>query len=96
MRRWAGARNESGTLLACAADAWSAPSVGFLAGVATAEQARGCGMRTAVCSLVLDDLVVDHDVAALMVDNWNTAAVRLYRGLGPSWRSLAAARVTDC
>ncbi|MFB7493394.1 GNAT family N-acetyltransferase [Streptomyces sp. NPDC056161] len=92
--RWAGARDESGTLRACAADAWSAPSVGFLAGVATAEQARGRGMGTAVCSLVLDSLVRDHGVAALMVDNWNTAAVRLYRDLGLSWRPLAAARVT--
>jgi GNAT superfamily N-acetyltransferase len=95
VRRWAGARDESGTLLACAADAWSAPSVGFLAGVATAEQARGRGMGTAVCSLVLDSLVVDHGVAALIVDSWNTAAVRLYHGLGLSWRPLAAARVTD-
>ncbi|MGQ5654238.1 GNAT family N-acetyltransferase [Streptomyces sp. EKR5.2] len=95
VRRWAGARDESGTLLACAADAWSAPSVGFLAGVATAEQARGRGMGTAVCSLVLDSLVIDHGVAALIVDSWNTAAVSLYRGLGLSWRPLAAARVTD-
>lgn len=94
VRRWAGARDESGRLLACAADAWSAPSVGFLAGVATVEQARGRGMGTAVCSLVLDSLVVDHGVAALIVDSWNTAAVRLYRGLGLSWRPLAAARVT--
>ncbi|MEW2621393.1 GNAT family N-acetyltransferase [Streptomyces sp. NPDC048106] len=95
VRRWAGARDESGTLLACAADAWSAPSVGFLAGVATAEQARGRGIATAVCSLVLDSLVVDHGLAALIVDSWNTAAVHLYRGLGLSWRPLAAARVTD-
>jgi GNAT superfamily N-acetyltransferase len=94
-RRWAGARDVSGTLLACAADAWSAPHVGFLAGVSTAEQARGRGMGTAVCSLVLDGLVADHGVAALIVDSWNTAAIRLYRSLGLSWRSLAAARFTD-
>ncbi len=95
VRRWAGARDASGTLLACAADAWSAPGIGFLAGVATATQARGRGAGTAVCSLVLDSLVDSHGVAALIVDSWNTAAVRLYRGLGLSWRPLAAARVTN-
>ncbi|MFI0816839.1 GNAT family N-acetyltransferase [Streptomyces sp. NPDC021098] len=91
--RWAGARDASGALLACAADAWSAPHVGFLAGVATAEQARGRGIGRAVCGLALDGLVADYGRAALMVDGWNTAAVRLYRGLGLSWRPLAAARV---
>nr|WP_239697725.1 hypothetical protein [Streptomyces sp. F-1] len=40
VRRWAGAREASGALSACAADAWSAPGVGFLAGVAAAERAR--------------------------------------------------------
>lgn len=95
VRRWAGARDASGALSACAADAWSAPGVGFLAGVAAAERARGRGAGTAVCGLVLDRLVADHGMAALMVDGWNTAAIRLYRRLGLSWRPLAAARIAD-
>ncbi|MFG2881713.1 GNAT family N-acetyltransferase [Streptomyces sp. NPDC048297] len=95
VRRWAGARDESGALLACAADAWSAPHVGFLAGVATAQQARGRGIGAGVCGFVLDSLVAEHGVAALIVDSWNTAAVHLYRGFGLSWRPAAAARVTD-
>lgn len=95
VRRWAGMRDESGALLACAADAWSAPDVGFLAGVATAELARGRGVGTAVCSFVLDSLVERHGMAALIVDSWNAAAVRLYRGLGLSWRPLAAASVIN-
>jgi GNAT superfamily N-acetyltransferase len=94
-RRWAGARDASGALLACAADAWSAPDVGFLAGVATAEQARGRGVGTAVCGFVLDSLVADHGTAALIADSWDITAVRLYRGLGLSWRPIAAARVMD-
>ncbi|WP_419706643.1 GNAT family N-acetyltransferase [Promicromonospora sp. NFX87] len=93
--RWAGMRDESGALLGCAADAWSAPDAGFLAGVATAELARGRGVGAAVCSFVLDSLVERHGRAALIVDGWNAAAVRLYRGLGMSWRPLAAARVMN-
>lgn len=95
VHRWAGVRDESGALLGCAADAWSAPDVGFLAGVATAEPARGRGVGAAVCSFVLDSLVARHGTAALIVDGWNAAAVRLYRGLGMSWRPLAAARVMN-
>ncbi|MFI9244982.1 hypothetical protein ACIGXF_20870 [Streptomyces sp. NPDC053086] len=64
-------------------------------GVGRAEQARGRGVGRAVCGLVLDSLVADHGTAALIVDGWNTAAVRLYRGLGLAWRPLAAARVAD-
>jgi ribosomal protein S18 acetylase RimI-like enzyme len=95
VHRWAGMRDESGALLGCAADAWSAPDVGFLAGVTTAELARGRGVGAAVCSFVLDSLVERHGTAALIVDGWNAAAVRLYRGLGMSWRPLAAARVMN-
>lgn len=95
VRRWAGIRDGAGALLACAADAWSAPDVGFLAGVATAELARGRGVGTAVCGFVLDSLVERHGTAALIVDGWNAAAVRLYRGLGLSWRPLAAASVMN-
>jgi hypothetical protein len=94
-RRWAGVRDQSGALLACAADAWSSPQVGFLAGVATAEHAWGRGAGTAACSLVLDSLIADHGMAALIVDSWNTTAIHLYRGLGLSWRPIAAARVRD-
>lgn len=92
-RRWAGIRAADGSLLTCAADAWSAPSVGYLAGVATAEPARGRGLATEVCGFVLDRLVAEHGRAALMVDIDNPAAIRLYRTLGLSWRQVAAAHV---
>lgn len=34
-----------------------------------------------------------HGIATLIAVSWNTAAIRLYRGLGLSWRPIAAARV---
>ena len=43
VRRWAGAGGQDGGLVAVAADAWSAPAVGFMAGVAVDEQAAGVG-----------------------------------------------------
>ena len=73
----------------------SSPQVGFLAGVATAEHARGRGAGTAACSLFLDSLMADHGTAALIVDSWNTAAIYLYRGLGLSWRPVVAAQARD-
>ncbi|MFJ3640484.1 hypothetical protein ACIPRD_12085 [Streptomyces sp. NPDC090108] len=64
-------------------------------GVATAGPARGRGTGTAVRAFVPDALVAGHGLAAPMVDGCDTAAVRLCRDLGLSWRPLAAARVTD-
>jgi predicted GNAT family acetyltransferase len=95
VRRWAGARDARGDLVAVAADAWSAPEVGFLAAVATAPAARGRGFGAAVCAHVLRALVAEHGRAALMVDGWNGAAIRLYQRLGLTWCPLAAARVID-
>jgi GNAT superfamily N-acetyltransferase len=92
VRRWAGARDARGDLVAVAADAWSAPEVGFLA---TAPAARGRGFGAAVCAHVLRAPVAEHGRAALMVDGWNGAAIRLYQRLGLTWHPLAAARIID-
>ena len=43
VHRWAGIRDGSGPLVATAADAWSTPTVGVLAGGAVSESARGRG-----------------------------------------------------
>ncbi|RLK54926.1 GNAT family N-acetyltransferase [Actinokineospora cianjurensis] len=91
IRRWAGVRDDHGTLVAAAADAWSAPEVGFLAGVVTAPTARGQGHATAVCALVIDTLVTTTGHAALMVDSWNDPAITLYTKLGLTPRPIAAA-----
>jgi ribosomal protein S18 acetylase RimI-like enzyme len=76
---------------ACAADAWSAPSVGLLAGVATATRARGRGLGSSVTAAALSTLVRDHRAAALMVDADNAAARSVYRSLGMPYRPVRAA-----
>lgn len=92
VRRWAGVRDATGRLAAVAADAWSAPSVGLLAGVTTAPHARGRGLATGVCAFLCRTLIAEHGRVALMVDDWNHAAIRLYERLGLRWRSVAATR----
>ncbi|GLX00035.1 hypothetical protein Misp02_41210 [Microtetraspora sp. NBRC 16547] len=88
--RWAGIRDGSGELVAVAADAWSAPAVGLMAGVATAVSARGRGLAERVCRFVTAALLADHGRSALMVDDWNHSAVRLYERLGYARRRVAA------
>ncbi|SNY56414.1 GNAT family N-acetyltransferase [Paractinoplanes atraurantiacus] len=90
--RWAGVRDADGTLLAVAADAWSSGRVGFLAGVATAERARGRGLAAALCAFVTRELLVGRDRVALFVDHWNSAALATYKKLGFALRPVAAAR----
>ena len=55
-----------GELLSVAADAWSAPEVGFLAGVATRPVARGKGLSRQVCGFVTAELLKRHRRAALL------------------------------
>ncbi|MFF4779170.1 GNAT family N-acetyltransferase [Microtetraspora fusca] len=91
--RWAGVRDVSGELVAVAADAWSAPTVGLMAGVATAAPARGRGLAERVCRFATRALVAEHGRAALMVDDWNDSAIRLYERLGYARRRVAANRL---
>jgi GNAT superfamily N-acetyltransferase len=94
IRRWAGLREAGGPLLAVAADAWSVPQVGFMGGVATRPAARGRGHAAAVCAFVVRDLLARHGRVALFVDDWNTAAIRMYEQLRFRMRPVAAARWT--
>jgi hypothetical protein len=88
---WAGVRDSAGRLTAIAADAWSAPTIGLLAGVAThPDHGRGRGHAEAACRLVLDSHLRRSGRAGLMVEDWNAPALRLYRRLGLDWRALAA------
>ncbi|MFI9388938.1 GNAT family N-acetyltransferase [Kutzneria sp. NPDC052558] len=88
---WAGIR-QHGELVAVACEAWSAPTVGFMAGVAVAPDRRGQGLGATVCAFVLGELADQHGRVALLVDSWNTTAIRLYRGLGMTWRPIRSAR----
>ncbi|WP_238153501.1 GNAT family N-acetyltransferase [Kribbella speibonae] len=93
VRRWAAVTGERGELLSIAADAWSAPEVGFLAGVATHPVARGKGLSRQVCGFVTAELVQRHGCAGLMVDGDNAAAIKVYERLGYEYRRVAAASV---
>jgi GNAT superfamily N-acetyltransferase len=92
VRRWAGIRDSTRRLVAVAADAWSAPTVGFIAGVAVHPHARGRGLARAICSYVTGELVTAHGRACLMVERSNTVAVRTYERLGFTWRAVRAGR----
>jgi GNAT superfamily N-acetyltransferase len=94
VRRWAGI-HEGQRLVVTAAEAWSVPEIGFLAGVATRPDARGRGLATAICSFVSGALLAEHDRVALFADYWNAAAIATYTGLGFRLRPLAAANVGD-
>ena len=94
VQRWAGLRGEEKDrkLLAVAADAWSVPEIGFVAGVATRVRARGRGLGTAICGFVTDELLRGRDRVALLVDADNAAGIRTYAKLGYRMRPIAAAR----
>ena len=93
VERWAGVRDRAGRLTATAALAWSAPAVGFMAGVAVRTDTRGRGLGRAVGDFVLAAALARHGGAALMVDAWNQAAIRLYQSLGMHYRPVLAAFV---
>ncbi|MEV8638131.1 GNAT family N-acetyltransferase [Streptosporangium sp. NPDC051023] len=90
IRRWAGVRSSDGTLVATAADAWSCPAVGFVAGVATAQALRGRGYGRRVCAFAFDALIAAHGRVALVVDTDNYPAIGVYERLGLNGRPVAA------
>lgn len=91
VERWAGVRDASGRLVATGALAWSAPDVALLAGIAVRPEGRGQGLGRRIGSFVLAEALRTHDAAALMVEDWNHTARRLYRDLGMRYRAVAAA-----
>ncbi|GAB1818475.1 hypothetical protein HerbRD11066_16390 [Herbidospora sp. RD11066] len=93
--RWAGIRDTTGHLVAVGADAWSAPTVGFVGGVATLPQARGSGLAGTICRFLTATLLERHGRVSLMVDDVNAAALAVYRRLGYARRLVAATRVPD-
>jgi ribosomal protein S18 acetylase RimI-like enzyme len=93
VHRWAGLRGDDGQLLAVAAEAWSTPGTGFLAGVATRTQARGRGLARQVCAFATNEQITGRARVALLADYWNVAAVAAYRKLGFALRPLAAAHL---
>ncbi|MFF7457188.1 GNAT family N-acetyltransferase [Kitasatospora sp. NPDC008115] len=90
VERWAGVRDSAGRLTAVGAHAWCAPTVGFLSGVAVHPAARRRGLGRQVGGFLIAGALKTHGTAALMVDDWNQAAIRLYEGMGLRYRPLGA------
>ncbi len=82
VRRWAGLRDSDGRLVACAADATTASTLGFIASIGCALDARGRGYGAAVTAWTTAELVREHGRAGLWVHHPNLAARRVYDLLG--------------
>ncbi|HVE98084.1 MAG TPA: GNAT family N-acetyltransferase [Mycobacteriales bacterium] len=82
VRRWAGVRDGTGRLVACAADATSAPTLGFLSSITSAPDVRRAGHGAAVTAWAAAELVREHGRAGLWVNHPNEVARRLYDALG--------------
>ncbi|WP_129667505.1 GNAT family N-acetyltransferase [Phytoactinopolyspora endophytica] len=93
-QRWAAVRGADGRLAAVAADACTGGGVGFIAGVVTDTHARGAGHGRAVTAFVTKELLAQHGRVALVVDSDNDVAISLYRRLGYTFETIAAARVS--
>ncbi|WP_168207459.1 GNAT family N-acetyltransferase [Microlunatus elymi] len=93
VERWAGIRDDHDRLIAVAALAWSAPDIGFIAGVTVHPDVRGNGLSERVCRLIAGESLRERGAVGLMVDEPNPAAVRTYRKLGFDYRELAAAEL---
>ena len=87
--RWAGTHVD-GVLVSVAADAWPAPEVGFIAGVATHPDHRGRSLSTNACSFVVSALLAERGTCGLMVHGWNEVAIAVYRRLGFTYRSVTS------
>lgn len=86
VRRWAGIGAPGARLTCVAADAWSAPGVGFLAAVAVTPDARRSGQGRDACGFLLSALLAAYGRVALMVRPKNDAAVAMYKQLGLAYR----------
>lgn len=91
--RWAGITDSTGKLTSIAADAWSAPGIGFLASVAVIPEARGAGQGRDVCAFVLDALLAAHGRVAVMAGDLDSDATSMYIKLGLSYRRQQMLRV---
>jgi ribosomal protein S18 acetylase RimI-like enzyme len=84
--RWAGITDSGGSLTSIAADAWSAPGVGFLAGLAVVPEARRTGQGRDVSAFVLASLMAAHGRVAMIVRDSDDAGIAMYAELGLTYR----------
>jgi ribosomal protein S18 acetylase RimI-like enzyme len=84
--RWAGITDLAGELTSIAADAWSSPGLGFLAGLAVVPAARRTGQGRDVGAFVLKSLMAAHGRVAAMVQHSDETAIAMYAALGLTYR----------
>ena len=84
--RWAGIAADDGSLTSIAADAWSAPGLGFMAGLAVVPEARRTGQGRAVSGFVLSSLMAVHGRVAMMVRDSDESGIAMYAELGLTYR----------
>jgi len=89
---WAGIRDDTGRLVACAADTTETPGVGFVAAIATRTDLRGAGLGRTVTGWILDRLVEREGLASLWNYGGNLAAARVYDALGMQTLSMVNGR----
>jgi hypothetical protein len=94
IRRWAGIVDPGGRLTCAAADAWSAPGVGFLGGVAVVADARRAGQGRDACGFLVAALLAAYGRVAVMVRERNYPAIALYAKLGMAYRVQQLLRVS--
>lgn len=85
--RWAGITDLAGSLTSTAADAWSSPGLGFVAGLAVVPAARRTGQGRDVTAFVLKSLMAVHGRVAMMVQNSGETAIARYAELGLTYRN---------
>ncbi len=93
IRRWAGITDAQGRLTCTAADAWSVPGLGFMAGLAVLPEARGFGQGRDMVTFVLEALLAVNGRAALMTDDIDSTESRIIANLGLSGRQQQILRV---
>ncbi|WP_370119824.1 GNAT family N-acetyltransferase [Streptacidiphilus sp. MAP12-33] len=91
VERWAAFRDDADRLLAIGALAWSAPQVALLSGIAVASDARGKGLALPLCATLARAGLARRGTVALMVEDDNTPARRVYDRLGLRHRPVSAA-----
>jgi ribosomal protein S18 acetylase RimI-like enzyme len=81
--RWCGIRDESGALVACAAEVDDMANAPHLAGVAVAPEARSRGLGRAITAWLTRQLLAEgHPVVTLGMYADNEPARRAYRAIG--------------
>jgi GNAT superfamily N-acetyltransferase len=93
VRQWAGVRDDTGRLVACAADTTETPGVGFVAAITTRPELRGQGLGRRVTGWTLNRLVEREGLAALWHYGGNVSAAKVYDALGMHRLDMVAASV---